>query len=135
MIGVDTNVLIRHIVGDDRGQAAAAARFLAARSADDPVFVSSTVLVELIWTLGTRYRQPPAVVARIVESLLSSADVVVEGPESVRRALADAVDANADLADAIIAHRAIDAGCDGIVTFDRRARRLPGMLPLPEPAR
>jgi hypothetical protein len=25
---------------------------------------------------------------------------------------------------------AIDAGCDGVVTFDKRAQRLPGMLPV-----
>ena len=48
----------------------------------------------------------------------------------IRRALRDAEDANVDLADAIIAHAAIDAGCDGIVTFDKAAQRLPGMLPV-----
>ncbi len=49
---------------------------------------------------------------------------------AVRRALWDAEDESADIADAIIAHSAIDAGCDGVVTFDKRALRLPGMLPV-----
>jgi predicted nucleic-acid-binding protein len=130
VIGVDTNVLVRHLVGDDSDQADAASRFLAQRTAEDPVFVSVPVLVELIWTLRTRYRQPADRVLDVVESLLASADVVVESAAAVRRAVLDALESSADLADAIIAHRAIDAGCDGIVTFDRRARRLPGMLPV-----
>jgi predicted nucleic-acid-binding protein len=130
VIGVDTNVLVRHLVRDDPDQADAASRFLAQRTAEDPVFVSVPVLVELIWTLRTRYRQPADRVLDVVESLLASADVVVESAAAVRRAVLDALESSADLADAIIAHRAIDAGCDGIVTFDRRARRLPGMLPV-----
>jgi len=130
MIGVDTNILLRHVLQDDPVQSASASRFLATREADDPAFVSTGVLLEFIWTLRSRYRFAQSDVSQVVSSLLQSHDVVVQEAAGVRRALWDARDENADIADAIFAHTAIDAGCDGVVTFDRRAQRLPGMLPL-----
>jgi predicted nucleic-acid-binding protein len=130
MIGVDSNVLLRHILQDDAIQAAAAARFLEDRGPSDPAFVSRVVLVETLWVLERTHRIDAAHRSRIVRALLASRDVLLEGAASIRRALEDAEESNADLADAIIAHTAIDAGCDGAVTFDRRAQRLPGMLPV-----
>jgi predicted nucleic-acid-binding protein len=130
VIGVDTNVLLRHLVNDDPQQSPAATRFLAERGPEDPAFVSTAVLLELIWSLRRSYRLPNDDVSRIIESLLRSRDIVVQDAGAVRRALWDSRDEQADIADAVIAHAAIDAGCDGIVTFDRRAQRLPGMLPV-----
>ena len=69
-------------------------------------------------------------IVRILETLLRARDISIQSAASLRRALADAADANTDLADAIIAHTAIDAGCDWTVTFDRKAQRLPGMMPI-----
>ena len=88
------------------------------------------MLLELIWTLRRTYRVSRADVSRIVSTLSRSQDIVLQDPVVARRALWDAEDGQADIADAIIAHTGIDAGCDGIVTFDRRAQKLPGMLPV-----
>jgi predicted nucleic-acid-binding protein len=130
MIGVDTNVLLRHLMRDDPRQTPVASRFFAARGPGDPAYVSTAVLLELIWTLRRTYRVSRADVSRIVWTLSRSRDIVLQDPVLARRALWDAEDEQADIADAIIAHAAIDAGCDGAVTFDRRAQRLPGMLPV-----
>jgi predicted nucleic-acid-binding protein len=130
MIGVDTNVLIRHLVKDDPQNAERARRFLDQRSPDDPAFISTTVVIEIIYVLRRKYGVGRAEIIRILETLLRSRDISIQSAASLRRALADAEEANTDLADAIIAHTAIDAGCDGTVTLDRRAQRLPGMLPV-----
>lgn len=130
MIGVDSNVLLRHLVRDDPQQTRMVARFFAARGPGDPAYVSIAVLLEVIWTLRRTYRLPQADVARIVMTLTRSPEIVMQSPVAVRRALWDAHDEQADIADAIIAHAAIEAECDGVVTFDRRAQRLPGMLPV-----
>jgi predicted nucleic-acid-binding protein len=130
VIGVDSNVLLRHLLQDDDVQSPLASRFFASRSPEDPAFLSQLVLAEVIWTLERAQRLAPEEVRRVMRDLLSSADVVVENSIGVRRAVRDAEQCDAGLADAIIAHAAIDAGCDGIVTFDRRALDLPGMLPL-----
>jgi len=130
MIGVDTNVILRHLLQDDARQSPIASRFLADRSPDDPAYLSTAVVLELVWTLRRRYGFPQAEVSRIVLSLSRSNDILLQDSVAVRRAVWDAEEANVDIADALIAHSAIDAGCDGVVTFDRRAQRLPGMLPV-----
>jgi predicted nucleic-acid-binding protein len=130
MIGVDSNVLVHLFVDDDDAQRALAMQFLGQRNADDPAFISTPVLVEVTWVLSRIYRVPAADIRRVVLALLRSRDVLIEAAPAVRRAIVDSEEAGTGLADAIIAHAAIDAGCDGIVTFDKRAQRLPGMLPV-----
>jgi len=130
VIGTDTNVLLRHVLQDDAVQSPSASRFLAERSVDDPVFIGRLVLAETVWTLARVYRYQSGDLTALVRALLASDDVVVEDSASVRRAMWDAEQTGAELADSLIAHAAIDAGCDGIVTFDKRALKLPGMLPV-----
>ncbi|RZT57375.1 putative nucleic-acid-binding protein [Microcella alkaliphila] len=127
MIGVDTNVLVRHLTGDDPQQSPRASAFFAERSAADPAAISIITLVETVWVLTRGYGLSRDRVHAIVRALCRSRDVVVQHDGVVIRALRDADEAGCDLADALIAHLAIDAGADGTVTFDRRAARLPGM--------
>ena len=130
MIAVDTNVLLRHLLDDDRVQSPLAHEFFSRRSPQDPAFIGRLVLAETVWTLVRHERVDRSRVSTVIRSLLAAADVHVEDHPAVWRALQDAEDAGADIADALIAHAAIDAGCDGVVTFDRRALELPGMLPV-----
>ena len=128
MIGVDTNVLVRFLVHDDKVQAARADRFFADRSIADPAFVSLIVIVETTWVLARRYGFGFDAIAKAVRALLTTDEVVVQSPDVVRRAIQDAQGAAVDFADAVIARLGVDADCDGTVTFDRRATALPGML-------
>ena len=130
MIGVDSSVLLRHLLDDDAQQKPLVDRFFAGRSADDPAFVSLVTLAETVWVLGRLRRLDPSAIRSIVSAILVSQDIVVEQSAAVRRALLDSEEAGTGIADALIAHAAIEAGCDGTVTFDRRAQRLPGMLPV-----
>lgn len=132
MIGVDTNVLVRHLTADDPEQSPRASAFFAERSAADPAAISIVTLVETVWVLIRGYGLPRERVHAIVRALCASRDVVVHHGASVIRALRDAEDVGCDLPDALIAHLGIDGGADGTVTFDRRAGRLPGMLYLAE---
>lgn len=130
MIGIDTNVLVRHLVEDDPEQAELVRRVIDARTPDDPAFVSTAVVIETIRVLKRRYRVGRSDIHRAFEALLCARELVFESGPALWRAIQDADEAGNDLADAIIAHAAIDAGCDGIVTFDKQAQRLPGMLPV-----
>lgn len=125
MIGIDANVLIRDAVQDDPVQSPIATRFLRGLSEEDPGFVSIVALIETTWTLRRSYKIEPAMITLFVQRLLKSREIVVQASGVVRRALNDA--GGADLADALIAHLAIDADCDFTVTFDSRAAELPGM--------
>lgn len=130
MIGVDTNVLLRHLLHDDPTQSPPATAFFGARSAKDPAYVSIVVLVETVWNLRRQGEVLGPRVAAILVALLNAEEIVVQAPDVVRRALRDASENGTDVADAIIAHLGVDSGCDYTVTFDRRAGRLPGMVAL-----
>jgi predicted nucleic-acid-binding protein len=74
---VDTNVLLRALVEDDRKQAAAAAKFL--RTAE-LIAVSLPCLCELVWVLHSVYDFGREEIVEAIESLLDAANVVVNRP-------------------------------------------------------
>jgi predicted nucleic-acid-binding protein len=127
MIGVDTNVLVRYIVADDEDQTRRAAAFLeGAFSVDDPGFVSVVVLVELVWVLERTYRFSPDEIAGAIESVLRAEPLRTDRRAEVVEALGVFQTKQGSCADALIATLAERAGCAHVVTFDRKAARLPG---------
>jgi predicted nucleic-acid-binding protein len=128
MIGVDTNVLARLFLEDDPKQSAAAQRFFSGRTNSDPAFITAVVLAEFAWLLTSRYRYSLEAVHGALMIIFGSHNVVVEGEERLKIAITAARETGADIADAIIAAVAIDAGCRHVVTFDRdAAKRVSGM--------
>ncbi len=128
MIAVDTNVLLRLLVGDDASQAAKARRLFDRADAEQKsIWVSDTVLVELVWTLARAYSRDRTDIVKALRSLSSHATVVLESAAAVR----DAIDAfergRADFADCLLAMKAQSAGCDEVATFDRGMKGLPGV--------
>ena len=128
MIGVDTNVLARFFIGDDKAQSEAARTFLNARSADDPAFIGLLVVAELVWVLRKFYEVPKANVIEMIGILTASPAIVIEQQDLVIAAVHLASHPKADITDAIIALTAIEMGCSSVFTFDREAaKRIPGM--------
>jgi predicted nucleic-acid-binding protein len=113
---VDTNVLLRAVVEDDRKQAAAAAKFL--RTAE-LVAVSLPCLCELVWVLHSVYDFGREEIVEAIESLLDAANVVVNRPA------ADAglavLKAGGDFADGAIAWEGRWLGGETFVSFDKKA--------------
>lgn len=126
MIGLDTNVLIRYVVRDDPAQTRLTDNLLDSLTSDDPGYVPLIVLVECWWVLDRSYGYPLERRRAFVEALLASQELRVERTDTVRAALRRTHD-GADLADAVIAVGATEAGCSAIMTFDRRAARAAGM--------
>ena len=125
MIAIDTNVLVRYFAQDDATQSARAGEFLEHElSPDQPGFVASVVLVELIWVLDGIYAVPTAGIIQIIERLLNARTLVVEHSDAVERALHLA---HGDLADALIHEIGNLAGCAKTVTFDKKFARLAGV--------
>lgn len=122
MIGLDTNVIVRHLVQDDPVQAPLATALMARLTRDDPGFVSAVVLAEISWVLARAYRASRTEIAAAVEGLLRSAEIVVENAPAAYRALsAYRASTSVAFADALIAQTALLAGAQETVTFDRRA--------------
>ena len=128
MIGVDTNVLLRLVIDDDPEQNRQAKHFFAARSADDPAFVSILALSEFIWVLQKRYGYAKEQLPDLLDALLASPDLTVERAGLVRDAAELFRQPHIGFADALIAGLAMDAGCTSVVTFDKAAaKRIAGM--------
>jgi predicted nucleic-acid-binding protein len=127
MIGLDTNVLVRLVVNDDPKQVAAATRFIAQNcSVDDPAFVNTSVLCEMVWTLESAYGYARAEIAKAVSAILGNGVFAVEAPHRVKGALERYVRQGADLADLLIGGTNLERGCQYTVTFDRKAAKLDG---------
>ena len=128
MIAVDTNVLIRLLMADDAAQAAKARRLLDAQAeADKPIWVSDTVLVELLWTLSRAYGRTREDLAAALRALSRNASVAFESSEAVGAALELFTQGGADFADCLLCVKAANAGCDHLMTFVKGMKHLPGV--------
>ncbi len=122
MIGLDTNVLVRHIVQDDRKEALAASSFIESRcTVDDPGIVSLVVLCELTWVLEGGYGLEWNTIAAVLRRLLSAEDLRVERSELAWLALNLREKGKADFADYVIGLSHREQGAEATYTFDRRA--------------
>lgn len=128
MIAVDTNVLLRLLVGDDPSQAAKARRLFDRAGAEQKaIWVADSVLVEMVWTLARAYRRERSDIVKALRTLSSHATVVLESAAAV----GDAIDAfergRADFADCLLTMKAQSVGCEEVATFDRGMKGLPAV--------
>lgn len=127
MIGIDTNVLVRYLAQDDPAQTARAVDIIERRlTREEPGFVSSVAIAELVWVLARIYRWSKPRISVVLENLLKAEQLVLEHAGLVANAMIAVRDENADFADAFISGIGLSVGCSHTVTFDRRAARLPG---------
>jgi predicted nucleic-acid-binding protein len=108
---VDTNILVRFILGDDPDQSPKAEAIVA-----QGVSVPITVLLELGWVLSTRYAFDRNRLAATLSALLDTPGIAIADEPTIRHALAAHAD-GADFADAI--HLVSARGSDAFLTFDR----------------
>lgn len=119
MAALDTNVVVRLIVGDDPKQARAAEKLVAAESCT----VAPSVLMECEWVLRGRYRLDAALIAASFRDLLALQNIDALDPVLTQQAL-QGYEAGLDFADALHAAQRRDG--ERFVTFDRQlARRAP----------
>lgn len=122
MIGLDTNVIVRYIMQDDPEQLAQAIEVIEGQLSDeDPGFITQIVLVETVWVLKTVYRIPKAGLISVIDGLLTTRQLRVEGSELVVRALRSYRVGNGDFSDALIATVCAANGCGETLSFDRKA--------------
>ena len=129
MIGLDTNVVVRLVVGDDPVQTAQARRFVDRHcTRQSPGFINCAVLTEFVWVLAGSYGYTRSQIAEAVETLLSGSDRVMEHHDAVRACLEDYRSRGADFLDALIVHVNRAQGCEATATFDRKAAKLDGFV-------
>lgn len=121
MIAIDTNIVVRIVVDDDK-PAVARARALLERST---VFVPHSVLVETEWVLRSAYGFPREQIAVALRGFLGLPNVEVRDKGRLAEAL-EWWSSGMDLADAL--HLAASADCESFATFDRRFIRTSASL-------
>lgn len=125
MIALDTNVLVRFLVQDDPEQARIANTVFDQLTDVTPGFVSREVLVELVWVLERAYGYLRSDIATALDGLLSALELVIEAADDVGQAVERYRNEGFGFADLMIASAAKRAGASELVTFDRKAARLP----------
>jgi predicted nucleic-acid-binding protein len=131
MIGVDTNVVVRYLTRDDQTQYEKARRLIDREVAKgEPVFVSLPVLLETEWVLRSRYDLTKPDIVSAFSALLDTVDLTIEDEPSVESALYSWKDSVADFADCLIEARNRRLGCRATATFDGRALKLAGFVPI-----
>ena len=124
MITLDAAVLLRYIVGDVPEQAVRAKRLLEEQLTPAiPGFVPLIAMYEAYWVMRSNYRVADAEARTVLAGLLDLTNLVIEH----REILAEALNDNAGLADALIHRVGRSQGATKTVTFDRKFTRLPGV--------
>lgn len=121
MRGADTNILTRLALVDDERQHAIAVQFAdGQRLRGEPIFVTGIALCEFVWVLESRYRLPRDRVAQALQQLMDSELTTIDNRKAVSVALRRYKAGPADFADYLIGEISLAAGCDDVVTFDRK---------------
>jgi len=136
LIAIDTNVLLRYLLQDDKAQATKAQKLI---TNTDTVLVSDVVLAETVWTLtGKKYKLGGDEIVQVLLALFEEPTIVFQDSITVWRALSEfrLVQAvrpeSVGFPDTLILHvgraKAAQSGdsFDGFYTFDLAAQNLHG---------
>jgi predicted nucleic-acid-binding protein len=127
MPALDTNVRVRYVVQDDRGQPAAARRLIERCVGEGrSLFVPATVTLELEWVLRTRFGCVKDDVLQVLSTLFSAAELSFESERALEVALQLYREASADFADCLHIALATEAGEPPLWTFDKSATKVIG---------
>lgn len=124
MKALDTNVLLRYFIVDDPKQAAAAKRLIESCTADNPAFINTIVLCELIWTLKIKYDYDKPLLAKMLEKILEAEQLQVESAAAVQIALDIYRNHKVDFSDALIGVINKQNSYQKTATFDKKAAKL-----------
>ena len=124
MVGIDTNVLVRFVVQDDKKQAALASELIEHHcSATNPALIGLIVLCEFVWVLSSACGYSYVQIASALKQILVTECFAVAKHDLAWSAMRDYANGAGDYADCLIARLNELNGADTTFTFDKRASR------------
>lgn len=120
LTGIDTNVVLRAVLGDDPVQSPVASAFFRGLTREAPGFITQITLAETYWVLSRAKSIARADCLAIIRSLVETEVLEFDDGEGVVRALTLAEE-GADFSDALIQGAMELFGAAETVTFDRDA--------------
>lgn len=112
---------------DDEKQTARVGRLIQeTRDTGGQLFIPEVVVVETVWVLRSVYKVRQSRIIHMLQVLLQTSHLVLENSNLVDRAIIAFQRGRADLSDYLIREHADAAGCETVVTFDRKALKEDG---------
>ena len=118
---VDTNILIRHLVGEPPEQAARATRYL---EQADELLLPDLILAEVAYVLESFYEVPREQVAETLRAVLAFPVIRVLDADLLQRAVEVYEQHRLDFADAYLVASAERTGVGVVASFDRAIERV-----------
>ena len=118
---VDTNILIRHLVGEPPEQAARATRYL---EQADELLLPDLILAEVAYVLESFYEVPREQVAETLRAVLAFPAIRVLDADLLQRAVEVYEQHRLDFADAYLVANAERTGVGVVASFDRAIERV-----------
>ncbi len=113
MVSVDTNLIVRILINDDRKQAKKARNIFA----NNDIFICKTVMLECFWVLTYTYDISVKIAIDSILQLISLSNVTLENNTALIQAL-DLAQQGMDFADAL--HLLSSSGSKKFATFDNK---------------
>ena len=124
MTAVDTNVLVRFLIGDDGQQAKKIYHLFKRAELENRHFVvPQLVVLELLWVLDAVYGISRQEILNSIKDLILMPILKFESHSAIQQFLLASQTSKLDLPDLLIAHSAKALGCEKVLTFDRKASK------------
>jgi predicted nucleic acid-binding protein len=128
ILGIDTSVVLRLLIGEPEAQAREALRWLRETKASGSTpFISDLVASEVYFALQHHFGVSKGEALRQISQFVSSGDVSPDGVLAKVLAVPRLATAKPGFVDRLIHEQYLRGGGAGMVTFERAARTLPGV--------
>lgn len=125
---LDTNVILRHLTGEDARQAARCeALFERADRGREVLYTTVLVIAEIIWVLGARHGHPKARIVDGIRRMLNTRNIVIEDREALLLALQLFEQHPIDFIDAYNGAVMQARGLEVIYSYDKDFDLIPGI--------
>jgi predicted nucleic-acid-binding protein len=119
MIALDTNVLVRFLVEDDKVQSRRAKKLVEEAVMDDEdLFVVDLVVVETVWVLKRSYGLKKDAIAAVLRMLLGARNLRFESSDRIARVISAYEKGRGGFSDYLIREKAAEWECETVATFD-----------------
>lgn len=122
MKALDTNVIIRFLVNDDKKQGETVkGLFLKAEREQESFYITNPVLLEVIYVLESVYKFQRSEILNAIDSMVMMKILVFENPDVLQRLTAIGERSTIELEYLLVGLIAHDNGCETTITFDKKA--------------
>lgn len=125
MIGLDTNVIVRYLMQDDKNQFSLAEKIIeSALKQKKLLHINLIVLCEVVWVLNYHYQLSKEEICEFLGRLLHAEQIEIENRQIALGSFQEYQNSQADFADCLLGLINQSFGCTTTYTFDKKAAKL-----------